>query len=65
MRLWWWCLLLLTCTRPVSPVPTTGDALKEAMKPKLECPMPKVEPAAPQIGEGISCHAPVVVAPRS
>ena len=39
----------------------TGDALKEAMKPKLECPMPKVEPTAPQIGAGISCHAPVVV----
>ena len=38
-----------------------GSALKEALKPKLECPMPQVELATPQIGEGISCHAPVVV----
>ena len=42
-----------------------GDALKEALKPKLECPMPPIELATPPIGEGISCHAPVVPAAQT
>lgn len=36
-----------------------GAALKEALKPKLECPMPAIQPATPDLVSGISCHAPV------